>query len=52
VQGLGTEDQIHIGRPGQDRLALLAGHAATDADDQIGPFVLQYSFIWQPKVRM
>ena len=41
VQGLRAEHHVHIGRAGDDRLALLAGHAAAHADDQPGLLLLE-----------
>src|SRR5690606_36374344 len=41
VQGLRAEDHVDIGRPGDDRRALLAGHATTHADHQAGLVLLE-----------
>jgi hypothetical protein len=41
VQGLGTEDNVHIGRPADYGLSLLAGDAAAHADDEVGFFTAQ-----------
>ena len=41
MQGLRTEHQIDERRPRRDALALLAGHAAAHADDDVGPRLLQ-----------
>ncbi len=41
VQGLGTEHQVHVGRAFAQRLALLAGHAAAHADNQLRALLLQ-----------
>ncbi len=41
MQGLRAEHQIHIGRAFQDGFAFLRGHAAADADQQIGVFRFQ-----------
>jgi hypothetical protein len=41
VQGLGTEHQIHVGRPLHDGGAFLAGDAAAHADDQVGILLFQ-----------
>ena len=41
MQGLRAEDDIHVRRAGDDRRAFLAGHAAADANHQIGLRLLQ-----------
>src|SRR5690606_13177675 len=41
VQRLRPEDEIDVGRAPDDRLALLAGDAAADADQQIGSLALE-----------
>lgn len=41
VQGLRAEDHVDIGRALTDRGAFLAGHAAADADHQVGILLLQ-----------
>jgi hypothetical protein len=41
VQGLGTEDEIHVGCPLHDGGALLAGDTAAHADDQVGILLLE-----------
>jgi hypothetical protein len=41
MQGLRAEHQVHVGRALDDRLALLAGHAAADADHQVRLGLLQ-----------
>jgi hypothetical protein len=41
VQGLRAEDDVDVGRAGDDRRAFLAGHAAADADHQVRIGALQ-----------
>ena len=41
VQGLRSEDDIDVRRAGDDGLALLAGHAAADTDDEVGVLLLE-----------
>jgi hypothetical protein len=40
-QGVGSEDDVYVGKPLRQRRALLLRHASPDAHDEVGPFRLE-----------
>ena len=52
MQGLRAEHQVDIGGPLEDGVAFLAGHTATDPDDELGALQLQQTPVAQQGIHL